>query len=127
MNRRDGPRILVMGVVACVLLVLGGCNANRVVGQRYHGPTFGRSQGASSAVVFDSEPIADKLATVGRGYEYGRSDYAYSMRTPTAVTSIDSWPTAPKPSIDYYRWIVLPRATGQYLYFRKDPSYRRRR
>jgi len=124
MNRRVGPKTLIAG---CALLTLGGCSANRVVGQRDHGPTFGRSQGASSAVVFDAEPVAERLAVLGPGQEYGRLDHMYASRTQSPITSIDSWPTAPKTSIDSRRWLVLPRSPGNYVYFRKDPASRRRR
>ena len=81
--------------------------------------------GASSAVVFLPDSTTEELAEAGPGWEYGRLDYVYADRVRQPISSIDSWPTTTRPTLDYTRFLTLPQGEGQYLYVRPVRRYRR--
>jgi len=98
-------------------VIAGGCAHRGEVARRDYGPALGYA-GSSSALVFDEAGIAE-LSWMPRELapEFGRRDAALAYRRPRAISSIDSWPTAPRPTIERARYLYLPRGRDEFIYF----------
>ena len=113
-EKPTGVRHALVVLGAGAVLALGACATK--VPERHRGTFVGR-QGASSILVFDGPGVVERLAGAEPGFELTRRDSTLSARPVTAMSAVDEWPTAARPSLDRARRLYLRDRSRTILYF----------
>ena len=117
---RDTKTIFRTLGLALVLVGMTGCAT--VV----HAPLARRSEGIpsanrgqSSAVVFSGPEVAQAMARTPDWVrpEFARNNDNLAYAQPRALTAIDQWPQAPRPTIEHQRRATLSRSAQQIIIF----------
>lgn len=117
---RDTKTIFRTLGLALVLVGMTGCAT--VV----HAPLARRSEGIpsanrgqSSAVVFSGPEVAVAMARTPDWArpEFARNNDNLALAQPRALTAIDQWPQAPRPTIEHQRRATLSRSAQQIIIF----------
>lgn len=123
---RDTKKLICTLGLSLILVGMTGCATvvHAPLARRSEGIPSG-NRGQSNAVVFSGPAIASAMSQTPDWVrpEFARNNDNLALAQPRALTAIDQWPQAPRPTIEHQRRTTLSQSARQIIIFSDGQGY----